>query len=46
MGKTNATVVKILEEGGTTKFIVTGKDNLENYVEFFENSFLAKTKEY
>jgi hypothetical protein len=30
MGKTNAEVQKIVEEGGTTKFIVKGKDNLEN----------------
>jgi len=30
MGKTNANVQKIIEEGGTTKFVVTGKDNLEN----------------
>jgi len=30
MGKTNAEVQKIQEEGGTTKFIVKGKDNLEN----------------
>jgi hypothetical protein len=30
MGKTNAKILKINEEGGTTKFIVEGKDNLEN----------------
>jgi len=30
MGKTNASVQKIVEEGGTTKFVVHGKDNLEN----------------
>lgn len=46
MGKTNSLIKKINEEGGTTKFVVEGKDNLENYVNFFETEFLRKTDEY
>jgi len=46
MGKSNAIVTRIVEEGGTTKFVVTGKDNLENYENFFEGEFLKQTTEY
>jgi len=46
MGKTDVTVKKIYEEGGTTKFVVTGDDHLENYIKFFEDDFLHETEIY